>query len=328
MPNSTDILIIGAGPSGLFAGFKAGQLGLSAQIIDSLPHPGGQLVELYPYKTISNIPGIPCIEAKGLVTKLMQQIEPYNIPMHLGERVETMSFHSDKSFELQTSAGSQLICRAIILAAGLGSFNPRKPDLPGIQHYENRGVEYAIRDIEKYRNKNLVIAGGGDSALDWSIQLSEIACTLSLVHRRSDFRGNPATASSVRQLAANGKLQLLLNANVTGLGGRDVLEYVEIQFPDRSFKLDCDFFLPLFGLSPKLGPISTWGFEMDKGCIRVNPTTCQTNFQGIYSIGDLCSYDGKLKFILSGFQEAAIAMHAAYAYLNEGRQAKIRYTTD
>ncbi|MCC6754083.1 MAG: NAD(P)/FAD-dependent oxidoreductase [Saprospiraceae bacterium] len=328
MTISTDVLIIGAGPSGLFAAFKAGQLELSARIVDSLPQAGGQLAELYPYKTISDVPGIPTIEAKSLVDNLLRQIEPFNISMHLGERVETLSALPDKTFELHTSSGSIVICRAIILAAGLGSFAPRKPDLAGIQLFENKGVEYAIHDIEKFRAKNLVIAGGGDSALDWSMQLATVAQRLCLVHRRSDFRGNPASAHKIKQMAAIGQLELLMNANVTRLGGAEYLEWVEITRPEGTIQVDCNYFMPLFGLSPKLGPISTWGFQIQKGNLCVNPATCQTKVPGVYAIGDLCTYEGKLKFILSGFQEAALAMHAAYSYLNGGKQAKIRYATD
>lgn len=324
----TDILIIGAGPIGLFTVFEAGLLKLRCHLIDALPQPGGQCAEIYPKKPIYDIPGFPDILAGELVTNLMKQIEPFQPGFTLGERAETIERLDDQSFIVTTSKGTKHHAPIIAIAGGLGSFEPRKPPIPSIESYEDNGVTYFIRDPEVYRNKSVIIAGGGDSALDWSIYLAEIAHSVTLIHRRNEFRGALDSVDKVQELKNQGRIELIIPAVVVGVFGTEKLEGVEIQCGDALIKKNCDHFIPLFGLAPKLGPIADWGLEIEKNAIKVNNALdYQTNIPGIYAIGDVNTYPGKLKLILCGFHEATLMCQSAYQRIFPGRKYVMKYTT-
>ncbi|MFO8146903.1 MAG: NAD(P)/FAD-dependent oxidoreductase [Bacteroidota bacterium] len=327
----TDIIIIGAGPTGLFTVFEAGLLKLNCHLIDALPQPGGQCSEIYPKKPIYDIPGFPEVLAGDLVKNLMEQIKPFSPGFTLGERAETLDTQEDGSFIVTTSKGTKHQAPVVVIAGGLGSFEPRKPPIPAIGDYEDKGVAYIIRDPEVYRDKNVVIAGGGDSALDWSIYLSNIAKEVSLVHRRKDFRGALDSVDKVEELSKIGKINLITEAEVVDLKGEDHLEAVVIrhkgQASDEEVK-PTDHFIPLFGLSPKLGPIGDWGLEIEKNAIKVdNAYDYQTNIPGVYAIGDVNTYPGKLKLILCGFHEAAIMCQSAYQRIFPDKKYVMKYTT-
>lgn len=327
----TDILIIGAGPTGLFAVFEAGLLKLKCHLIDALAEPGGQCAEIYPKKPIYDIPGFPEVLAGDLVDNLMEQIKPFSPGFTLGERAETIEKTEDGSFIVTTSKGTQHMAPVVVIAGGLGSFEPRKPPIADIGKYEDKGVSYIIRDPEIYRDKKVIIAGGGDSALDWSIYLSEIASEVSLVHRRSDFRGALDSVEKVSKLAKDGKINLITQAEVIGLKGEDNLGSVIIRHNGKTQEEEektADAFIPLFGLSPKLGPIANWGLEIEKNAIKVDNTyDYQTNIPGIYAIGDVNTYPGKLKLILCGFHEAAIMCQSAYQRIFPDKRYVMKYTT-
>ena len=327
----TDILIIGAGPTGLFAVFEAGLLKLKCHLIDALPQPGGQCSEIYPKKPIYDIPGFPEVLAGDLVDNLMEQIKPFEPGFTLGERAETIEKLDDGSFVVTTSRGTQHNAPVVVIAGGLGSFEPRKPPISNISQYEDKGVAYIIREPEFYRGKKVVIAGGGDSALDWSIYLADIAEEVSLVHRRKDFRGALDSVEKVSELAKLGKINLLTEAEVVGLGGEDHLESVVIKHKGEASEeevKETNHFIPLFGLSPKLGPIADWGLEIEKNAIKVdNSYDYQTNIPGIYAIGDVNTYRGKLKLILCGFHEAAIMCQSAYQRIFPDKKYVMKYTT-
>lgn len=327
----TDILIIGAGPTGLFAVFEAGLLKLKCHLIDALPQPGGQCSEIYPKKPIYDIPGFPEVLAGDLVDNLMEQIEPFEPGFTLGERAETIEKQEDGSFIVTTGKGTKHQAPVVVIAGGLGSFEPRKPPIANIKDYEDKGVAYIIRDPEVYRDKKVVIAGGGDSALDWSIFLSSIAAEVSLVHRRKDFRGALDSVEKVEELSKLGKINLVTEAEVTDLKGEGELESVIITHRDQASEKEVkptDYFIPLFGLSPKLGPIGDWGLEIEKNAIKVNNAyDYQTNIPGIYAIGDVNTYPGKLKLILCGFHEAAIMCQSAYQRINPDKKYVMKYTT-
>lgn len=327
----TDILIIGAGPTGLFAVFEAGLLKLKCHLIDALAEPGGQCAEIYPKKPIYDIPGFPEVMAGDLVKNLMEQIKPFSPGFTLGERAETIEKLEDDSFVVTTSKGTKHHAPVVVIAGGLGSFEPRKPPIANISKFEDKGVAYIIRDPEMYRNKNVVIAGGGDSALDWSIFLSEVASEVTLVHRRKDFRGALDSVEKVSELAKIGKIKLVTEAEVTGLNGAEKLNAVVIRHNDENIDdevVETDAFIPLFGLSPKLGPIANWGLEIEKNAIKVDNTyDYQTNIPGIYAIGDVNTYPGKLKLILCGFHEAAIMCQSAYQRIFPDKRYVMKYTT-
>ncbi len=325
----TDILIIGAGPTGLFAVFEAGLLKLKCHLIDALPQPGGQLAELYPKKPIYDIPGFPEVLAGDLVDNLMKQIEPFQPGFTLGERAETIEKQEDGTFIVTSTSGLKHHAPVVAIAGGLGSFEPRKPLIPNIQQFEDKGVAYFIRNPDVYRNKKVVIAGGGDSALDWSIFLSEIAAEVTLVHRRNEFRGALDSVEKVQELKKLGKITLITPAEVVGLSGINQLESVILQKADASEEsIDADAFIPLFGLSPKLGPIADWGLEIEKNAIKVDNTLdYQTNIPGIYAIGDVNTYPGKLKLILCGFHEATMMCQSAYQRIHPDKRYVMKYTT-
>ena len=327
----TDILIIGAGPTGLFAVFEAGLLQLKCHLIDALPQPGGQLAEIYPKKPIYDIPGFPEILAGELVENLMEQIRPFQPGFTLGERAETIEKQEDGTFIVTTSAGTRHRAPVVAIAGGLGSFEPRKPLLENLEKYEDNGVAYMVRDPESYRGKRVLIAGGGDSALDWTIYLAELAAELTLVHRRNEFRGALDSVEKVQQLKNRGKIRLITPAEVVGLQGAQHLESALIRRgsgPQEEIRLELDAFIPLFGLSPKLGPIAQWGLEIEKNAIKVDNTLdYQTNIPGIYAIGDVNTYPGKLKLILCGFHEAALMCQSAYQRIFPDRKYVMKYTT-
>ncbi|OZV70559.1 NAD(P)/FAD-dependent oxidoreductase [Winogradskyella aurantia] len=326
---TTDIIIIGAGPTGLFAVFEAGLLKLKCHLIDALPQPGGQCSEIYPKKPIYDIPAYPEILAGDLTDKLLEQCKQFQPGFTLGERAETVEKLEDGSFIVTTNKGTKHKAPVVAIAGGLGSFEPRKPLIDNIVDYEDKGVEYMIKEPEMYRDKAVVIAGGGDSALDWSIFLADVAKSVTLVHRRNEFRGHLDSVEKVQELKNEGKINLITPAEITAVNGNGKLESVEITKKDEApMTLETDHFVPLFGLSPKLGPIANWGLEIEKNAIKVNNALdYQTNIPGIFAIGDVNTYPGKLKLILCGFHEATLMCQAAYQIINPGKRYVLKYTT-
>ncbi len=323
----TDILIIGAGPTGLFTVFEAGLLKLRCHLIDALPHPGGQCSELYPKKPIYDIPGLPEILAGDLTKNLLEQGKQFEPGFTLGERAETIEKQEDGSFIVTTNKGTKHHAPIVAIAGGLGSFEPRKPLIDNITDFEDKGVEYFIKDPEVYRNKRVVISGGGDSALDWSIFLADIASEVTLVHRRNEFRGALDSVERVQELKLLGKINIITPAEVTALEGFNKIESVVVTKGDEKIRLRADHFIPLFGLSPKLGPIGNWGLEIEKNAIKVDTLDYQTNIAGIFAIGDVNTYEGKLKLILCGFHEATLMCQSAYKILNPNKKLVLKYTT-
>ena len=323
----TDILIIGAGPTGLFTVFEAGLLKLRCHIIDALPQAGGQCSELYPKKPIYDIPGFPEILAGDLTENLLEQGKQFEPGFTLGERADTIKKLEDGSFIVTTNKGTKHAAPIIAIAGGLGSFEPRKPDLENLDFYENKGLNYFIKDPEVYRDKRVVISGGGDSALDWSIFLTDVAKEVTLIHRRNEFRGALDSLEKVQDLTASGKINLITPAVVTKIGGEDNVQHVVVTKDGEDTQIETDCFIPLFGLSPKLGPIGKWGLEIEKNAIKVDTLDYQTNIPGIFAIGDVNTYPGKLKLILCGFHEATLMCQAAYKILNPGKRFVLKYTT-
>ncbi len=324
----TDILIIGAGPVGLFTVFEAGLLKLHCHLVDALPQPGGQLSEIYPKKPIYDIPGFPTVLAEDLIKNLMEQIAPFKPGFTLGERAEKLERLEDNSFKITTNRGTEINAPVICIAAGLGSFEPRKPPIDNIEHFEDHGVEYFIKDPEMYRKKRVVLAGGGDSALDWTIYLADVADEVYLVHRRTGFRGAPDSVEKVMDLSEKGRIKLITEAQVVGLHGNGSLHEVVIQHDKQGeFIVQTDHFVPLFGMAPKLGPLQDWGLELNKDGIVVNTFDYSTNVPGIYAVGDINHYDGKLKLILCGFHEATLMCQSAFKYIHPEKKLSFKYTT-
>ena len=325
----TDLLIIGAGPTGLFTVFEAGLLKMKCHLIDSLPQPGGQLAEIYPKKPIYDIPGYPIVMAGELVDKLMEQIKPFNPGFTLGESAVTIKKREDGSFIVTTDKGTQHKAPSVVIAGGLGVFTPRKPPIENLPAFEDKGVDYIVRDPEKFRDKRVVISGGGDSALDWTVFLAEVASEVSLVHRRTSFRGHLDTVDKVQELARRGKVKLITNAEVVDVHGTDRLSQITVkQKSADNLLIDCDHWLPLFGLTPTLGPIGDWGLDIEKNAIVVdNATDYRTNIEGIYAIGDVNTYPGKLKLILCGFHEATIMVQSAFKRAFPDKKLSFKYTT-
>ncbi len=322
----TDICIIGAGPVGLFAVFEAGLLKMRCHLVDYLPQVGGQLSEIYPKKPIYDIPGFPVVMAQELIDNLIEQGKPFHPTFTLGERIESVA-KTDTGFMLLTHKGTEIAAKVVCIAGGLGCFEPRKPEIPSLSSYEDKGVAYMVLDPEKFRNKKVVIAGGGDSALDWAIFLADLAAELHLVHRGEMFRGAPDSAEKVKNLHEQGRLTLHLNSNVTAINGDGKVEQVTISHKEgSSIDIATDDFLPLFGLSPKLGPLANWGLNLEKNAILVNTVDYSTNVAGIFAIGDINQYEGKLKLILCGFHEAALMAQSAYEIVNN-KKASLKYTT-
>lgn len=327
---TTDIAIIGAGPVALFAIFEAGLLKMRCHLIDYLPQAGGQLSEIYPKKPIYDIPGYPSVLAQELIDNLIKQAKPFNPTFTLGERVESLEKLGERDFILTTNMGTKISSQVVVIAGGLGCFEPRKPEVEGLHRFENgKGISYMVLEPETYRGKKIIIAGGGDSALDWSIFLSNIAKEVTLVHRSESFRGAPDSVNKVMNLAKEGKINLFLNSNLSRVNGNEILSSVDIiDIKTKEEKnIEADNLIPLFGLSPKLGPIENWGLNIDKNAIEVNTDDYSTNIEGVYAIGDINTYKNKLKLILCGFHEAALMSHSAYKYINPGIKYTMKYTT-
>ena len=325
----TDIIIIGAGPAGLFAVFEAGLLKLRCHLIDILPNPGGQCSELYPKKPIYDIPGHPEILAGDLVENLLNQCSQFQPGFTLGESAEKINKNSEGLFTVVTDKGTAHQAPVVVIAGGLGGFHPRKPIINNIESYEEKGISYFIKDPNLYKNKNVLIAGGGDSALDWTIELANIASNVTLIHRRNEFRGALDSVEKVQELKNKNKIKLITPAEVVSLMGDDKLKSVEIKTENsENITLNVDCFIPLFGLTPKLGPIHDWGLEIEKKSIKGDNTlNYQTNVPGIFAIGDINTYPGKLKLILCGFHEAAMMCRSAYKIINPDKKLVLKYTT-
>lgn len=324
----TDICIIGAGPIGLFAVFEAGLLKMRCHLVDVLPQIGGQLSEIYPKKPIYDIPGFPEIKAGELVDNLSKQIDPFKPTFTLGEKVTHVRQKEDGSFYVTTSDQTTISCKVIVIAAGLGCFEPRKPEINNLVNFEGKGVMYFVKDPETLRNKKLVITGGGDSALDWTIHLASLAKHVTLIHRNETFRGAPDSAEKVFSLAEAGKIELLLSTNLQSVSGNGHLMSVSCIDSNKQIRnIDTDYLIPLFGLSPKLGPIGEWGLTLDKNAIPVNTVDYSTSIPGIYAIGDINIYPGKLKLILCGFHEAALMAQSAFKFVYPDQKLSFKYTT-
>lgn len=327
---TTDVTIIGAGPVGLFAIFELGLLKLRCHLVDYLGQPGGQLSEIYPKKPIYDIPGYPTVLAQELIDNLLKQAEPFKPSFTLGERIDKLEKIGERDFIVTTNLGTKINSGVVVIAGGLGCFEPRKPEAKGLEKFENgKGISYVVLDPEKFRDKRIVIAGGGDSALDWTIFLSNIAKEITLIHRSEAFRGAPDSVSKVQALAHEGKISLLLNTQLTSVDGKERLEKVVVKNikSGEANEIVANDLIPLFGLSPKLGPIESFGLNLDKNAIEVNVDDYSTNIPGVYAIGDINTYKNKLKLILCGFHEAALMSHSAYKYLNPGVKYTMKYTT-
>ena len=326
----TDILIIGAGPVGLFTVFEAGLMKLRCHIIDAIPQAGGQLTEIYPKKPIYDIPGFPTVLAGELIENLLEQAAPFKPGFTLGERAEAIDKQKDGSFIVTTSEGTKHKSPVVMIAGGLGSFEPRKPKIENLQQFEKKGVEYMVREPESFLGKKIFISGGGDSALDWAIYFAENHdIPVGLVHRTDMFRGHKDSVEKIYKLQKQGRIELYTHAEVLGLSGSDKLDQIELKQKDKDLiKKDVNYWLPLFGLSPKLGPIADWGLQIEKNAIKVDNTLdYQTNIPGVFAIGDVNTYPGKLKLILCGFHEATLAVQTAYKIINPDKRFTMKYTT-
>ncbi|HXE27310.1 MAG TPA: NAD(P)/FAD-dependent oxidoreductase [Stellaceae bacterium] len=325
----TDVAIIGAGPVGLFAVFECGMLGLKCQVIDALDMPGGQCSALYPEKPIYDIPAHPAIDAATLIARLEEQAAPFAPAYHLGQQVERLARQPDGSFRLETSRGTAVLAKAVIIAAGVGAFGPNRPPLDGIEAYEGKSVHYLVTKREAFRDRRIVIAGGGDSAVDWAISLAEVAARVMVIHRRAKFRAVPESAARLDALAKAGKIDLVIPYQLAGLEGANgqVAAVIVADLEGKTKRLEADVLLPFFGLSMNLGPIAEWGLALDHHHITVAPATSMSSAEGIFAIGDIATYPGKLKLILSGFSEAALAAHAIRARLHPGEALHFEYST-
>lgn len=326
---STDVAIVGAGPVGLFAVFQCGMVKLSCHVIDALDQPGGQCAALYPEKPIYDIPGYPRIDAADLVAKLVQQSAPFDPVYHFNQQVESLLRLDDGRWQIRTSKGTIIEAKAVIIAAGVGAFGPNRPPLEGLEAFEGRSVFYFVTRREDFRGKRVVIAGGGDSAVDWALSLSEVAAKVMVVHRRPKFRCAPESEARLKQLAAAGIVEMVIPyqlARLEGVDGR--LDAVVVATLDGKEKaLEADVLLPFFGLAMNLGPILQWGLELDRNLIAVDPATAATSLPGVFAIGDIAHYPGKLKLILCGFSEAALAAHAIYPLVHPDTALHFEYST-
>jgi len=325
----TDVAIIGAGPVGLFAVFECGMLKLGCHIFDSLPAPGGQCTALYPEKPIFDIPAYPTIGAQELVEKLLEQAAPFTPHFHLGRPVTALAPLPDGGFRLSAGDGAAVTARAIIIAAGAGAFGPNRPPLAGIERFEGKSVHYLVRRRDDFRGRRVVIAGGGDSAVDWALSLAEVAAQVMVVHRRPKFRAAPGSVARLHALAESGKVELVVPYQLHGLeGDGDTLKAVIVADLDgKTRSLAADALLPFFGLAADLGPIAQWGLDLHLHHLKVEPASCATSVPGIFAIGDVAHYPGKLKLILSGFAEAALAAHAIYPLVHPGAALHFEYST-
>ena len=326
----TDVVIVGAGPTGLFAVFELGLLDIKSHLIDILPKPGGQCAELYPEKPIYDIPGFPLITGQGLVDNLMQQIEPFGPTFHYNEMVEgleVLGTPEAPEFRVRTDGGKVFETKVVIVAAGGGSFQPKRPPVATIEAYENKSVYYAVRKMEDFRDRTVLIVGGGDSALDWTLNLHPIAKRVILMHRRDEFRAAPHSVNAMRELVASKQMDLLIG-QIAGLKGEDgQLSAVSVKTAEGVSDIACDRMLPFFGLTMKLGPIADWGLNLHEQLVPVDTEKFETNVPGIFAIGDINTYPGKLKLILSGFHEAALAAQKAHRYVYPDKKLHFQYTT-
>jgi thioredoxin reductase (NADPH) len=323
-----DVVIVGAGPCGLFQIFELGLLGIHAHVVDSLKHPGGQCSELYPEKPIYDIPALPVCGAQELVDRLLQQAKPFNAQFHMGEEVTALEVLPDHTFLLTTSRDTRFHARTVIIAGGLGSFQPRRLGLEGSEAFEGRHIHYKVKSAGDFTGKRLVIFGGGDSALDWTLEFVGKARSVTLVHRRPDFRAQPASVSKMRDLVAHGSMRYVEGIAHSLLTEGDAFRGVRVKSLDGQLhEVHADQALVFFGLHPKLGPIAQWGLGIDKRAIQVDTEKFQTNIPGVFAIGDINTYPGKKKLILSGFHEAALAAFAVASHLNPSKKIPLQYTT-
>ena len=325
---TTDAVIIGAGPCGLFTVFELGLLDIKAHVIDILDRPGGQCAELYPEKPIYDIPALPLVTGAELTSRLMEQAAPFKPQFHFNQMVTSLTKRGESDFELTTDGGITFHCKVVVIAAGGGSFQPKKPPIPGIDAYEGSSVFYSVKKMESFRGKDVLIIGGGDSALDWTNNLQPIAKSMTLLHRRDEFRAAPDSVNKMRELMAAGKMQLKIG-QVTGLTGKDgVLSSAQVKGNDgATFDIACNAMLPFFGLTMKLGPVADWGLNLHENLISVDTAKFQTSVPGIFAVGDINTYPGKLKLILSGFHEAALMAQEAFHLINPGERLLFQYTT-
>ena len=322
----TDAVIIGGGPVGLFAVFELGLLDIKAHVIDILDRAGGQCAELYPEKPIYDIPGLPIVTGQGLTDRLMEQIKPFGPEFHFSERVDALR-RVEGGFELETDGGLVFRAKVVVIAAGGGSFTPKRPPLAGIEAYESKSVFYAVKRMDEFRGRDIVIVGGGDSALDWTLNLQPIANSVTLIHRRDDFRAAPDSVNKMRELVAHGKMQLRIGQVMQLKGADGTLEALTVRGDSESFDLPCNRLLPFFGLTMKLGPIANWGLNLHENLIPVDTEKFESSEKAIFAIGDINSYPGKLKLILSGFHEAALMAQQAHRYIYPDKRLLFQYTT-
>jgi thioredoxin reductase (NADPH) len=328
MAHDTDVVIVGAGPCGIFQIFELGLLGLKAHIVDALPKPGGQCTELYPDKPIYDIPALPICGAQELIDRLMQQIEPFGAEFHLDQQVTEVQKQEDGKFTVRTSAGVELRTKAVVVAGGVGSFQPMPLRVDGVDPFVDRQVFYRVKDPAQHHGKDLVILGGGDSALDWVLALADKARSITLIHRSDKFRAAPASVAKMEALVASGRMKFMVG-NVVGMDTADgAITQIHVRDPHEAVtKLALDHLLVFFGLSPKLGPIADWGLGLDKNQIVTDTEKFESNVPGIYAVGDIATYPGKKKLILSGFHEAALAAFAIKARIEPDKKVHLQYTT-
>ncbi len=325
-----DVVIVGAGPVGLFAVFELGLLDIRCHLVDILPRPGGQCTELYPEKPIYDIPGYPSVTGQEIVDKLMAQGEPFKPVFHFGELVEAIELLGTPEtplFLVRTSYGKSLRCKAIVIAAGGGSFQPKKPPITGIEAYEGTSVHYAVRRMDEFRDRDVVVVGGGDSALDWTLNLQPLARRLTLVHRRDEFRGAPHSVNAMRALVSAGEMDLVIGQVSALLGEDGVLQAIDVKGADGERRIACERLIPFFGLTMKLGPVAQWGLNLDENLVAVDTEKFETSTPGIFAIGDINTYPGKLKLILSGFHEGALAAQRIHRYVHPEKRLTFQYTT-
>ncbi len=327
--HQTDVVIIGAGPTGLFAVFQCGMLGMKTHVIDALEATGGQCTALYPEKPIYDIPGFPTVAAAELIEHLEQQAAPFDPHYHLDQQVSGLEQRDNGGWIVTTSKGTSVECKAVIIAAGAGAFGPNRPPLEGLEDFEGSSVFYLVKRREAFRDKTVVIAGGGDSAVDWAMSLPEVAKKVYVVHRRDKFRAAPESVARMRALAEMGKIEMIVPYQLHGLEGTEgKLEAVivkDLKGNERS--LEADILLPFYGLATDLGPMADWGFELERNHVVVNPATCETQKPGIFAIGDVATYENKLKLILCGFSEAAMAAHAIHPLVFPDHELHFQYST-
>jgi thioredoxin reductase (NADPH) len=326
-PIETDVVIIGAGPCGLFTVFELGLLDLKAHVVDILDRPGGQCAELYPEKPIYDIPALPVVTGQELTDRLLQQIEPFGATFHFNERVDSLARQPDGRFLLATDGGKAFLAKVVVIAAGGGSFTPKRPPLDGIEAYEGKSVFYSVKRMEAFRDTDVMIVGGGDSALDWTLNLQPLARSITLVHRRDEFRAAPHSVEKMRALVAEGKVRLLIGQATTLHGDGGMLEAVGVKTKSGEERLACTRMLPFFGLTMKLGPVADWGLQLHENLIPVDTERFETSEKGIFAIGDINTYPGKLKLILSGFHEAALMAQAAHRLVYPDKKLLFQYTT-